>query len=243
MERLKAMNNAQHLSPQDLLATFVACRVLPLQRMENKIIHMSSRLDPTQTSKHELEPTDIVRGVNNISNARISDIWRWGMESFCRANIPPQVRSTPLGGFTSLFFISFSLSLRFSCRPQLFTRQIVKDNPLESKDWVTKCAESEGKGNQGAKDDEESEECTGTNNAASFHLLRDWDDDEDEDMVIESIDELTLSMVPPAANHVPGDKNRKGVGAGHGATTDRLTKKPTCRRKAAGPKTVLEASG
>ena len=47
------------MSANDLLATFISCRVSPLQRRVHQICHMSGSLDPTRTSTYELNKAQI----------------------------------------------------------------------------------------------------------------------------------------------------------------------------------------
>ena len=121
LDRLRVLKNPRQLSPQDLIATFVSRRVLPLQRREHKICHMSSRLDPTRSSKTELALADMARRVNRISKADMPDSWRWGIEPYSRANLPPPVCGPPLVdlAFLSLIFFYFNLTFLAGCSSSL----------------------------------------------------------------------------------------------------------------------------
>jgi len=107
--RLHHLVQSEHLAASDLLITFVSRRVLPLQLRAHKIGHMSGRLDPTRTSAVELEPADVARRVNLISNAKLPEKWRWGMKPFDRANRPPVVSGPALRCFRTSCFPSFIL--------------------------------------------------------------------------------------------------------------------------------------
>ena len=111
MARLQHLVQSEHLVASDLLITFVSRRVLPLQLRAHKIGHMSGRLDPTRTSAVELEPADVARRVNLISNAKLPEKWRWGMKPFDRANRPPVVSGSPSRFFRASSFLSLLLTL------------------------------------------------------------------------------------------------------------------------------------
>nr|XP_051208573.1 formin-like protein 14 [Lolium perenne] len=68
---------------------------------------MSSRYDPTRTSKVELTSEGVASRVNYISNARLPNNWEWGMEPFSRQD--PSAQNFP--------------------------RQVVEDGNLEDKVW------------------------------------------------------------------------------------------------------------
>jgi hypothetical protein len=76
----------------DLIAAFIALRILPLQRRVHKICYMSGRLDPTWTSKVVLTKSGVARRVNHVSQAHMPDNWDRGMEPFRRDDPPPLVR-------------------------------------------------------------------------------------------------------------------------------------------------------
>ena len=81
------------LLSDDLLRAFVSRRVSPLQQRQHKICHMSGLLDPTRISKHDLTRASVKRRVNAIAYTEMSEKWRWGVESFHRDALPPQVCS------------------------------------------------------------------------------------------------------------------------------------------------------
>jgi hypothetical protein len=93
LARVKELVDTHGLKGTDLLCTFQERRVLPLQRRIHKIGHMSGRLDPSRVSTIELSTEEVARRVNKISVAKLAPDWRWGMEPFSRANMPPKVRS------------------------------------------------------------------------------------------------------------------------------------------------------
>ncbi|KAM0888817.1 hypothetical protein ACQ4PT_028092 [Festuca glaucescens] len=146
------------------------------------------------------------------------DAWRWGMESYSHANLPPP----------------------------LFTRQTAEDGRLGSRKWAADQPESDDEGDQGADEDEELEGDAGTSGvgdnrgkSASSHPLRDWND-EYEVMVLEPLDVPPIRSAPPAAGQAPVGRKRKDVRAQPGASASWPAKKPARTRR---PKDVPKAAG
>jgi hypothetical protein len=83
--------STEHLVATDFLATFVSRRVLPLQSRPHKMCHMSGRKDPSRTSSVKLEPAEVVRWINLVSNAKFAEDWEWGMRPYDRNIRPPLV--------------------------------------------------------------------------------------------------------------------------------------------------------
>jgi hypothetical protein len=73
----------------DIVRTFIARRVLPLQERCHKICQMSGPLDPTRITTFELSAKDIVLKVKAIAQTKMTDDWEWDMEPFSRDNPPP----------------------------------------------------------------------------------------------------------------------------------------------------------
>ena len=82
------------LTADDLLRTFVARRISPLQNRVHKICHMSGPRDPTRISPFELDKPAVRRRVRAIAQTSMGDDWEWGLEPYSRANPPPQVSSS-----------------------------------------------------------------------------------------------------------------------------------------------------
>ena len=61
------------MTADDLLATFISRRVLPLQRRVHKICHMSGPLDPTRISTIELDKAQIRRRIKAIAQTQMTD--------------------------------------------------------------------------------------------------------------------------------------------------------------------------
>ena len=90
-KHLRTLVTEERLTAADLLCCYASRRVLPLQARSHKICHMSGRFDPTRTSKLELSPAAVAKRVNWISQAKLAADWQWGMEPYCRDDLPPLV--------------------------------------------------------------------------------------------------------------------------------------------------------
>ena len=90
VEQLKG----EGMSADDLLATFISRRVLPLQRRVHKICHMSGPLDPTRVSTVELDNAQIRRRIKAIARTKMPEEWEWGKEPHSRSNLPPKVSTS-----------------------------------------------------------------------------------------------------------------------------------------------------
>ena len=82
------------MTADDLLATFISRRVLPLQRRVHKICHMSGPLDPTRVSTVELDNAQIRRRIKAIARTKMPEAWEWGKEPHSRSNLPPKVSTS-----------------------------------------------------------------------------------------------------------------------------------------------------
>jgi hypothetical protein len=67
--------------------------------------------------------------------------------------------------------------------------------------WAADCPEEDNEADQATDDDALPEEDTDTSGnrgkSASSHPLRDWDDDDDEVMVLEPLDVVPVRVAPP----------------------------------------------
>ena len=79
------------MKPDDLVTTFIARRISPLQRCTHKICHYSGRLDPNRITTIELPKPDIRKKVKAICLTQMVDEWEWGMEPYSRDRLPPAV--------------------------------------------------------------------------------------------------------------------------------------------------------
>ena len=104
--RVGELTKNEGLKPADLIAAFIARRVLPLQRQEHRICDMSGRHDPTRMSTKELSPVGIVHRVNYISKAGLKEgEWRFGKEPYHRENPAPAVSPWSLYFAASTLFL------------------------------------------------------------------------------------------------------------------------------------------
>jgi hypothetical protein len=83
------------LTSKDIIACFISRRVSRLQRRTHKICQMSGAMDPTQHSKHELSPADILRQVKDICKTT-QTVFAWGLEPFSRERPTPPVNHLAL---------------------------------------------------------------------------------------------------------------------------------------------------
>ena len=66
------------LTGSDLLAAFVARRVLLLQSRPNLICQMSGQLDPSQVCTKEMPHDEVAHMVNYLANCKLTDEWQFG---------------------------------------------------------------------------------------------------------------------------------------------------------------------
>ena len=76
------------LKADDLVTTFIAWRISPLQRRSHKICHMSGRLDPNRITAIELPKPNIRKKVKAIRVTQMVDEWEWGLEPYSRDRLP-----------------------------------------------------------------------------------------------------------------------------------------------------------
>ena len=98
--RLRVLTQSEGLVGADLLAAFVARRVLPLQGRPHLICQMSGQLDPSRMCTKEMPQEEVDFMVNYLANCKLSVEWQFGKEPYSRANPPPTVCSP------CVFFIS-----------------------------------------------------------------------------------------------------------------------------------------
>jgi hypothetical protein len=93
----KKLKRDTDLSADDIVRTFIARRVLPLQHRSHKICQMSERFDPTRITTFRLCRADVVAKAKQISKTKMLVKWEWGLEPHSRRRPPaPQVRSLGL---------------------------------------------------------------------------------------------------------------------------------------------------
>ncbi|KAE8772250.1 hypothetical protein D1007_55758 [Hordeum vulgare] len=88
---------AEGLTSIDLLATMVAHRILPLQRLPHLICQMGGRHNPCGLSMKVLRASSMAARVNLISSASMDegDEWEWGKAAYDRANPALMVYGQP----------------------------------------------------------------------------------------------------------------------------------------------------
>ena len=87
------MIRSEGLVGSDLLAAFVARRVLPLQSRPHLICQMSGQLDLSQMCTKDMPHEEVAHMVNYLANCKLSAEWRFGKEPYSRAHPPPTVGS------------------------------------------------------------------------------------------------------------------------------------------------------
>ena len=96
------LTQSKGLTGPDLLAAFVARRVLPLQGRPHMICQMSRHRDPSRMCTKEMPHEEVAYMVNYLASCDLKEEWQFGKEPYSRAAPPPLV---------SHFFFSFSLTL------------------------------------------------------------------------------------------------------------------------------------
>ena len=91
--RLRVMIQSEGLTGSNLLAAFVARRVLPLQSRPHLICQMSGQLDPSRMCTKDMPHDEVAHMVNYLANCKLSAEWRFGKEPYSRARPPPTVCS------------------------------------------------------------------------------------------------------------------------------------------------------
>ena len=89
--RLRVLTQSEGLVGADLLAAFVARRVLPLQGRPHLICQMSGLRDPSRMSTKEMPRAEVANMVNYIANCEFREDWQFGKEPYSRDNPPPVV--------------------------------------------------------------------------------------------------------------------------------------------------------
>ena len=91
--QLRVLTQSEGLVGADLLAAFVARRVLPLQGRPHMICQMSRRRDPSRMCTKDMPHEEVTYMVNYLANCKLSEEWQFGKEPYSRANPPPTVCS------------------------------------------------------------------------------------------------------------------------------------------------------
>jgi hypothetical protein len=89
--RVVAMTAREGLTGTDLIAAFIARRVLPLQRRAHIIGQMTSLQDPTRMSSWRLTQEQVTGRVNDISKAGMKNEWQFGKAPYSHGNPAPVV--------------------------------------------------------------------------------------------------------------------------------------------------------
>ena len=89
--RLQVMIQSEGLTRSDLLAVFVARRVLPLQSRPHLICQMSGQLDPSRMCTKDMPHDEVAHMVNYLVNCKLSAEWWFGKEAYSRAHPPHTV--------------------------------------------------------------------------------------------------------------------------------------------------------
>ena len=100
--RLRVLAQSEGLTGPDLLAGFMARRVLPLQSLPHMICQMSSHRDPSRMCTKEMPHEEVAYMVNYLASCDLNKEWQFGKEPYSRAAPPPLVSR-----FSSLFFFDF----------------------------------------------------------------------------------------------------------------------------------------
>ena len=103
--RLRVLTQSEGLVGADLLAAFVARRVLPLQGRPHLISQMSDHQDPSRMCTREMPLAEVANMVNHITNCELAADWQFGKEPYSRANPPPVVSRISC---CSVFFVAES---------------------------------------------------------------------------------------------------------------------------------------
>ena len=89
------LTQSEGLTGADLLAAFVARRVLPLQGRPHLICQMSGHRDPSRMCSKDMPHKEVADTVNYTANCDLTVDWRFGKEPYSRANPPPIVSRLP----------------------------------------------------------------------------------------------------------------------------------------------------
>lgn len=84
----------------DLVTSFIACRVLPLQHRVHIIGRMGDHRDVTQMSTGRLAPEQVADRVNSIFKERLASDWRFGKAPYNAK--PPTPTVSPWSPFFSM---------------------------------------------------------------------------------------------------------------------------------------------
>ena len=86
--RLRVLTQSEGLTGADLLAAFMARRVLQLQGRPHLIFQMSGHRNPSRMCSKDMHHAEVANTVNYIANCGLSVDWWFGKEPYSRANPP-----------------------------------------------------------------------------------------------------------------------------------------------------------
>ena len=81
------MIQSEGLARSDLLAAFVARRVLPLQSRPHLICQMSGQLNLSRMCTKDMPHDEVAHKVNYLANCKLSAEWRFGKEPYPVRNL------------------------------------------------------------------------------------------------------------------------------------------------------------
>ena len=90
MARLRVLRQSEGLVGADLLAVFMARRVLPLQGRPHLICQMSGLRDPSRMSTKDMPRKEVANLVNHIAHCEFEEDWQFGKEPYSH-HTPPRV--------------------------------------------------------------------------------------------------------------------------------------------------------
>ena len=117
------LTQSEGLTGPDLLAAFVARRVLPLQGRPHMICQMSGRRDPSRMCTKDMPHEELAYMVNYLSDSRLLEDWRFGKEPYSHANPPPVVSRLSFLSLDCLLLAEFCFDQRALVRIPSSTHQ------------------------------------------------------------------------------------------------------------------------
>ena len=111
--RLQVLTQSEGLVGADLLAAFVARRLLLLQGRPHLICQMSGHRDPSRMCTREMSRAEVANMVNHIANCELGEDWQFGKEPYSRAKPPPVVSRISLLLFLLYSRIRFLIFIGF----------------------------------------------------------------------------------------------------------------------------------
>ena len=117
------LTRSEGLPGLDLLAAFVAYRVLPLQGRPHMICQMSGHRDPSRMCTKDMPHEEVAFMVNYLSDSKLLEDWRFGKEPYSRANPPPVVSRLSFLSLYCLLLAEFCFDQSALVRIPFFTHQ------------------------------------------------------------------------------------------------------------------------